>query len=194
MGDILDDSIDFGAGFRSLYQGLLGVLESEGTEKEKTERIAKLAEAEDEERRKDVLLNVVANLPKESESKESFKEEALKAFTHQMGRRVDSKFVGECRESRNELESSTQKNKDLYYLASVLGGRTGEVQGRSAEGVLAPMSVDADRGERPGASAKIRKKVEPQRHQRRAGVARVSHCLSRMDSGSGRRRAGKGRD
>ena len=178
LGDILDASIEFGAGFKAPYQGLLGVLESEGTEEEKIEEISKLADGEDDEQRKDVLSKVAESLPKESEDKEHFREEALKAFTCQMGHGVDSKFVGECRASRKELESSTQKNRDLYYLASVLGGRTGEVQGRSAEGVLATMGVDAERVELPKASTEIRKKVELNATSVAQGRASVAVPLS----------------
>ena len=158
VGDILRDAIDFGMEYRSLYQRLLGILASGDDQAVIRAEIGKLAKAEDNERRRSALEKVAAVLANTGDDEERLREVGLETFSHQVGHSVTGKFIKECLASRTELESSTQKNRDLYFLASILGGRVGKVHERAAESVLAPMSGDSERAE--DAETAVRKKVE----------------------------------
>ena len=163
LSDILRDAIDFGKEYQSLYRGLLGILESGTEPAEKVAEIRKLAETDDEEGRKNALTSVADRLDeamaKAADDGEQLREGGLETFSRQVGHSVTKKFIEDCLDSRTELESSTQANRDLYFLASILGGRMGRVRDQSAESVLAPMSADSERIKRTETEDAVRKQV-----------------------------------
>ena len=161
LSDILRDTIEFGTKYQSLYQALLGILESETESAEKITEIRKLAEREEQEGRKVALASVADRLEevaKTADDGEEFREGGLETFSRQVGHSVTKKFIEESLDSRTELESSTQANRDLYFLASILGGRMGKVRDQSAESVLASMSTDSERIKRTKDA--VKKQVE----------------------------------
>ena len=161
LSDILRDTIKFGMKYQSLYQALLGILESETEPAEKITEIRKLAEREEQEGRKAALSSVADGLEeiaKTANDGDEFREGGLDTFSRQVGHSVTKKFIEESLGSRTELESSTQANRDLYFLASILGGRMGKVHDLSAESVLVPMSADSKRIKRTEDA--VKKQVE----------------------------------